>query len=132
MVQLVATPFSTKTVISKADLNRVSVVPNPYVARADIDQLTGRTPTSRVYFTGVPEQGVLRVYSVSGQFLQELTWTKADLLNQGNNAPSGDLPFNLRTREGLDMASGLYLYVLTATGTSGNSQVQRGKFVIIR
>lgn len=132
VVQLVATPFSTKTVISKADLNRVSVVPNPYVARADIDQMTGRTPTSRVYFTGVPEQGVLRVYSVSGQFLQELTWTKADLLNQGNNAPSGDLPFNLRTREGLDMASGLYLYVLTATGTSGNSQVQRGKFVIIR
>ena len=132
VVQLVATPFSAKAVISKADLNRVSVVPNPYVARADIDQITGRTPTSRIYFTGVPEQGVLRVYSVSGQFLQELTWTKADLLSQGNNAPTGDLPFNLRTREGLDMASGLYLYVLTATGTSGNSQVQRGKFVIIR
>ena len=132
VVQLVATPFSTNATVSKADLERVSVVPNPYIARSDIDQLSGRTPFARIYFTGVPEQGILRVYSVSGQFLQELTWTKNDLLYQGNNAPTGDLPFNLRTREGLDMASGLYLYVLTATGASGNGQVQRGKFVIIR
>ena len=131
-VQLVATPFSTKTSISKADLARVSVVPNPYIARSDIDQIAGRAAVSRIYFTGVPEQGVLRIYSVSGQYLQEITWTKTDLTYQGNNAPTGDLPFNLRTREGLDMGSGLYLYVLTATGTSGNGLVQRGKFVIIR
>ena len=38
----------------------------------------------------------------------------------------------LRTREGLDMGSGLYLYVLTATGPGANGQVARGKFVIIR
>jgi hypothetical protein len=132
VVQLVATPFSTKAVVNAADLSRVSVVPNPYLARSDIDQLNGRTPTGRIYFTGVPEQGTLRVYSVSGQFLQELVWTKNDLVYTGNNAPTGDLPFNLRTREGLDMASGLYLYVLTATGSSGNGLIQRGKFVIIR
>jgi hypothetical protein len=131
-VQLVATPFTTKPVISKADLNKVSVVPNPYVVRSDIDNLNGRTPTPRIYFTGVPEEGILRVYSVSGQFLQELTWKKSDLTYSGNNASTGDLPFNLRTREGLDMSSGLYLYVLTATGVSGNDQIQRGKFVIIR
>jgi hypothetical protein len=72
------------------------------------------------------------VYSVSGQFLQELTWTKSDLTYAGNNSTSGDLPFNLRTREGTDMTSGLYIYVLTATGSAGKNQVQRGKFVIIR
>lgn len=132
VVQLIATPFATKAAISQADLSRVSVVPNPYLARSDIDQLSGRTPTARIYFTGVPEEGVLRIYSVSGQYLQELNWTKADLTYQGNNAPTGDLPFNLRTREGLDMASGLYLYVLTAKGTSGNGLIHRGKFVIIR
>ncbi len=132
VVQLIATPFSTKATISKSDLSKVSVVPNPYLARSDIDQLSGRTPTARIYFTGVPEEGILRVYSVSGQFLQELTWTRNDLLYQGNNAPTGDLPFNLRTREGLDMASGLYLFVLTATGPSGNGLTHSGKFVIIR
>ena len=30
------------------------------------------------------------------------------------------------------MTSGLYIYVLTATGSAGKNQVQRGKFVIIR
>lgn len=131
-VQLVATPFSTKPVINAADLGKVSVVPNPYVVRSDVDNLNGRTPTPRIYFTGVPEQGVLRIYSVSGQFLQELTWTKSDLTYSGNNASTGDLPYNLRSREGLDLSSGLYLYVLTATGSSGKDQIQRGKFVIIR
>jgi hypothetical protein len=32
----------------------------------------------------------------------------------------------------VDLASGLYLYVLTATGSAGKNQVHRGKFVIIR
>jgi len=133
VIQLVATPFTTKATITKADLARVSVVPNPYIVRSDIDVVpSNRQSTSRIYFTGVPEQGVLRIYSVSGQYLQEITWAKSDLTYQGNNAPTGDLPFNLRTREGLDMGSGLYFFVLTATGPSGKDQVQRGKFVIIR
>jgi hypothetical protein len=69
---------------------------------------------------------------VSGQYLQQLTWTASDLLRTGNNSVSGDLPYNLRTREGIDLGSGLYLYVLTATGSKGKDQVQRGKFVVIR
>jgi hypothetical protein len=79
-IQLRATPFTTKAALTAADLGRVSVVPNPYIVRADFDQLQGRTPTSRIFFTGVPEQGVIRIYSVSGQFLQELTWKKSDLV----------------------------------------------------
>jgi hypothetical protein len=72
------------------------------------------------------------VYSVSGQLMQQLSWTAADLQNRETGQTSGDLPFILRTREGLDMGSGLYLYVLTATGPGANGQVARGKFVIIR
>ena len=132
VVQLRATPFSVRSELTKTDLARVSVVPNPYVVRSDMDQISGRVPTARIFFTGVPSQGVIRIYSVSGQFLQELTWTPSDLLYSGNNIASGDLPFNLRTREGLDLGSGLYLFALTATGPAGKDQVQRGKFVIIR
>ncbi|MDQ8160671.1 MAG: hypothetical protein P3C12_14805 [Gemmatimonadota bacterium] len=132
-VQLVATPFSIASEITKADLAKVSVVPNPYLVRSDVDPIDGtRLGVPRIFFTNVPEQGVLRVYSVSGQFLQELSWTKSDLTYAGNNSTTGDLPFNLRTREGTDMTSGLYIYVLTATGSAGKNQVQRGKFVIIR
>jgi len=129
---LTAKPFSSGNAITKKDLAKVSVVPNPYIVRSSIDELAGRDATPRIFFTGVPEEGVLRVYSASGQWLQEITWTRSDLIYQGNDAPSGDLPYNLRSREGLNLSSGLFFYVLTATGPNGKNQVQRGKFVIIR
>ena len=80
----------------------------------------------------MPAEGTLRIFSVSGQFLQELKWGPKDLQLAGNDAPYGDLQYNLRTREGLELGSGLYLYVLTATGNNGGNQTQSGKFVIIR
>ena len=83
-------------------------------------------------FTGLPDEGTVRIYSLSGQYLQELKWTASDLLRAGNNSTSGDLPYNLRTREGVDLGSGLYVFVVTATGERGKNQVHRGKFVIIR
>jgi hypothetical protein len=64
--------------------------------------------------------------------VQQLSWTSADLVARGDNSPHGDLPYNLKTREGRDLVSGLYLYVLTARGTGANGQVARGKFVVIR
>jgi hypothetical protein len=119
--------------LTSADVSVVRVVPNPYVVQSNIDDITGnRVGIPRVMFTSVPLQGVVRVYSVSGQLMQQLSWTAADLQNTNTGQTSGDLPFILRSREGLDMGSGLYLYVLTATGPGANGQVARGKFVIIR
>jgi hypothetical protein len=133
VVSLRATPYTVAAEVTKADLAKISVVPNPYLARSDAEATDGgRLAVPKITFTNVPEEGVLRVYTVSGQFVQELTWKKSDLVYAGNNATSGDLPYNLRSREGVDLASGLYLYVLTATGSAGKNQVHRGKFVIIR
>lgn len=131
-IALTALPFTTGNVVTKAQLSRVNVTPNPYIVRSDMDEINGRTANARIWFTGVPEQGVMRIYSVSGQWLQELTWTASDLTYQGNLTVTGDLPYNLTTREGVQLSSGLYLYVLTATGPNGRDQVQSGKFVIIR
>ena len=106
---------------------RIRVVPNPYVAQSVYDQVTGRVGTSRVYFSHVPTDGVLRIYSVSGQLLQQLRWTAADLNG------TGDLPYDLRTREGTDLASGLYIWTIQATSaTSGGNKLARGKFVVVR
>jgi hypothetical protein len=113
--------------LTKAQLKQIRVVPNPYVVVSDVDKImAGRTGDPRVIFTGVPQEGVLRVYSVSGQFLQQLSWTPADLNG------TGDLAYDLRTREGLDLGSGLYIYVLTAKGVNAGSPIARGKFVVIR
>jgi hypothetical protein len=134
VIRFTATPFTTANAVTKDELRRVSVVPNPYLVRSNNDLLgtSDRNTTPQIHFIGVPPEGTIRIYSVSGQFLQELKWTASDLQLSGNDRPNGDLAYNLRTREGLELASGLYLYVLEATGPQGGNQVQRGKFVIFR
>jgi hypothetical protein len=120
--------------LTNVDMERIYVVPNPYVVQSGFDRLASNRTTldPKVIFVNVPNEGMLRVYSVSGQLMQQLSWTQSDLLAQGSGTPTGDLPFILRTREGLDFGPGLYLYVLTAKGGNANGKVARGKFVIIR
>jgi len=119
-------PVAPAGQLAKSTLKQVRVVPNPYVVLSDFDAVTNRVGESRVLFTGVPAEGSMRIYSVSGQFLQQLRWTTADLNG------TGDLAYNLRTREGTDLASGLYIYVLTPGGSNKGSSVVRGKFTVIR
>lgn len=113
--------------VTRGIVKGIRVVPNPFVVLSAFDQVNNsRVGDPRLFFTGVPASGSLRVYSVSGQFLQEITWTPADLNG------SGDLPYNLRTREGTDIATGLYIFVLKGVGTDGKTAIGRGKFVVIR
>jgi hypothetical protein len=115
----------------KRSIKNVKVVPNPYVAISQYTDavLAGQTGASRpLIFQGVPPQGVIRIYTVSGQLVQQLSWTPADL--GGDN---GDLQYNLRTREGLELAGGLYLFMVTGKDVNGKELGQHmGKFVVIR
>ena len=111
------------TSVTGAQLDSVRVVPNPFVI---FSQYQSSMLEPRVLFTHMPPSGILRIYTVSGQFVQQITWTAADL------SGSGDLFYNLRTREGTDMASGLYIWVLTTTTPDAGTQTARGKFVVIR
>ena len=113
--------------ITSAEKRAVRVVPNPYVVQSQYDVIdNNRVGESRVLFAGLPPRGSLRIYSVSGQFLQQLRWTEADLNG------TGDLPYNLRTREGTELATGVYIYVIEGnTGVGGNTTI-RGRFVVIR
>ena len=134
-------PFTTQSVINievvpqqlgsttftKQDLARVRVVPNPYVVQSQFDRVPeSRLGDPRIYFSGVPASGMIRIYTISGQLVQQIVWNPADL------SGTGDLPYDLRTREGIDLASGLYIYVITATDTQGRKSVSRGKFGVIR
>jgi hypothetical protein len=107
-----------------AELDSVRVVPNPFVMFSRYSTSGG---TDRIIFTHVPPQGLLRVFTASGQFVQQLSWEPEDLNERG------DLWFNLRTKEGLEMAAGLYLYVLTAEDENGGEiGTAKGKFVLIK
>jgi hypothetical protein len=85
---------------------------------------------SRLAFTNLPSRGTLRIYTLAAQFVQQIDWEPADLVGDG------DLFWDMRTREGIDAASGLYIWVVTAPSNPndpGSAPLQaRGKFVIIR
>lgn len=100
-------------------LERVKVVPNPYIGASNYEFAQG--DLRRLMFTNLPPQGVIRIYTASGQFVQELRWTP-ELLS-GN----GDLYYDMQTREGNRIASGLYIYVIEAMG-----QKALKKFIVIR
>jgi hypothetical protein len=116
---------------TRSSLSKVRVVPNPYVVQSLYDEVNGAgAGDPRLMFTGLPARGTIRIYSVSGQFLQQLVWTAADL--EGDTGTSGDLKWNMRTREGTLIAGGLYIYVLTSNDDRGKQVTTRGKFVVIR
>src|SRR5258708_1163413 len=107
-------------------LASVRVVPNPYVVSTPY-------PNSGLMFTHVPPSGTLHIYTLSGQFVQQLIWdeTSPDIRMQLNG--DGDLVWNLRSHEGNFVNSWLYLSVITANVATGKSVGSRtGKFVIIR
>lgn len=109
--------------VTENDLQKVRVVPNPYVFFSTYQQAAN---TRRLLFTGLPPEGRIRIYTATGQFVQELTWEPGQL------GATGDLYWNLRSREDTEVASGLYVYVVTATGQAGGNRQAIGKFVIIR
>lgn len=118
---------SAITAITDSALSLIRVVPNPFVI---FSAYQDNAADGRILFTNLPPTGTLRIYTVAGQFTQQITWDAAELLG------AGDLFFNLRTREGIDMASGLYIWVLTAPSDPTNPDSpplrKAGKFVIIR
>jgi hypothetical protein len=112
------------TTIANA-LALVHTVPNPFIMLSQYGPDVERG--QRMMFTHLPPRGVIRMYTVAGQFVQQIRWTEADL------AADGDLSWNMRTREGNALAAGLYLYVVTAEDASGRTIGSRiNKFVVIR
>lgn len=110
--------------VTAEDLERIRVVPNPYVVFSTYEQ---QIADRRLLFTGLPPQGKIEIYTVAGQFVQRISWTQDQL------AGNGDLYWNMRTRENTDIQSGLYVFYVTgelpATGETVN---KLGKFVVIR
>jgi hypothetical protein len=133
----------------------VWVVPNPYRGYAQIQERPSSwdlTPNAsdptgtHIDFLGLPTGSwTIRIYTVSGDLVQ--TIRSADGVNesirpeittsagatvpgynrQQDNANDGQASWNLISRNGQDIVSGIYLF--TVESSSGT---QRGKFVVIR
>jgi hypothetical protein len=115
-----------------ASQGEVYVVPNPYRGRAQWDLTPNAAdPTgTHVDFFNMPlGQWTLRIFTISGDLVQ--TIRNDDLQTNGRpqqeNAEDGQASWNLISRNGQDVVSGIYIFsVVSDQGT------QQGKFVIIR
>lgn len=70
-------------------------------------------------FRSLPEKCTIRIYTVKGQLVQTL---------YHENATSGIEPWDLRTRDNMDVAPGLYIYQVDG----GEAGTYVGKFAIIK
>ncbi|HUU28974.1 MAG TPA: hypothetical protein VM123_14290 [archaeon] len=125
-----------------ADLSRVKVVPNPYMASTFLDlSATHR----RIEFVNLPSECTIRIFTLSGNLVNVLNHIGASREGWGNytdwdrlsaNEPAvytgydnhgGTEPWNLCNRFGQTVASGLYFFHVT----DSRGKTYTGKFYII-
>jgi hypothetical protein len=109
---------------AKADWSQKPyVVPNPYVGRASFEPeryaVSGRGER-RLEFRAIPQGAVIRIYTVRGDLVQTL--------RQDGSATDGYVPWNLRSKDNLDVAPGLYIFHVEAPGLGEHV----GKFAVIK
>ncbi len=111
---------------------KVYVVPNPYRGHAQWDLTPDAAdPTgTHVDFFNMPAGAwTLRIFTISGDLVQTIRSTDVQTNGrlQKENAADGEATWNLISRNGQDVVSGIYLF-----SVESKSGTQRGKFVIIR
>ncbi|MEP7028596.1 MAG: hypothetical protein ABI960_08365, partial [Candidatus Eisenbacteria bacterium] len=111
---------------------QVYVVPNPYRGRAQWDlSPSASDPTgTHVDFFNMPNGAwTLRIFTISGDLVQTLRHTDLQVNGrpQQETPEDGQATWNLISRNGQDVASGIYMFsVQSGLGTS------QGRFVLIR
>jgi len=110
---------------AKSSLDDIRVVPNPYVAAASWEGKLPPTITSgrgerKIQFQNVPANSTIRIFTVRGELVREL--------KHDNSIDKGFVNWDLKTRESLDVAYGVYYYHLEAPGVGSKT----GKIALIK
>jgi hypothetical protein len=105
-------------------LDRIKVVPNPYLTAAEFEAplppgIARGRGERRIDFTNLPANSTIRIFTSRGDHV-------VTLYHDGN-IEDGTVSWNLRTRENLDIAYGVYFYVVESP--IGN---KTGKIAIIK
>jgi hypothetical protein len=107
---------------AQSDLKSVAVVPNPYVGAASWEPATtsvGRGER-RIYFIHLPRKCTIRIYTISGRLVQTL--------EHDGTIDDGQEAWNLVSRDGMDVAYGIYVYHVEAPGVGSTIE----KFAILK
>jgi hypothetical protein len=104
-------------------LENIKVVPNPYIATNAMEESklnTDLKQARRIMFTHIPANCEINIFSASGVHVDEII-----VENSGSN---GTIHWDLVSKEGLDIAAGIYIYMVETE----NSRVHHGKFAVIK
>lgn len=109
--------------LAKNSLDRIRVVPNPYVVAAAWEERnpysSGRGPQS-LHFMRLPQRCTIRIYTISGELVATIHHDSPML--------DGTAEWNLLTRDNLRVAYGIYIYHIDAPDIGEKV----GKFAIIQ
>ena len=109
---------------AKVDLDRIRVVPNPYIVANSWEPLNpysnGRGPRE-LHFINLPAECTIRIFNIRGQLVDTIE-------HASENIADGTAIWDMQSRDNLDIAYGIYFYHVDA----GNIGVKRGKFAVIK
>ena len=106
----------------QSDMNDIAVVPNPYDGAASWEPATtdvGRG-VRRIYFIHLPAKCTINIYTISGNLVQTL--------HHDAGLSNGQEPWNLVSKDGMDIAFGVYVYHVKTP--QGDEKI--GRFAIIK
>ena len=120
-IKEIGAPFILKSsLVSPAALQsgvtKIRVTPNPYKVEALHD--TGQE--HKILFSNLPTGAKITILDVSGQTIDVLRF-------EGTNPADGTLFWDMFSKDGIEVTSGLYIYVAEYSGGS-----QTGHFAILR
>ncbi|MCK4447842.1 MAG: hypothetical protein KAW56_12275, partial [Candidatus Marinimicrobia bacterium] len=108
---------------AKSELDDIAVVPDPYVATASWEpkhfHSTGRGER-KIDFIHLPKKCTIRIFTVRGELVDTIEHDKP--LNDGSES------WDLRSKDGMDIAYGIYVFHVDAPGIGQKI----GRFAVVK
>ncbi len=125
--QITSKSASVDNKLATSQLERIRVVPNPYVAATGQETPLPPTITSgrgerKISFIHLPKNSVVYIYTARGELVRRLEMPTTQ------NIDDGTIDWDLHTKENLEIAYGVYLYLVDAPDVGQKS----GKLAVIK
>lgn len=121
-----ANPEATET------LDRVKVVPNPYIGSVSWNNKTPSSNTPwehRLQFTNLPGDATIKIFTLDGDYVAKVEANKSVIAGEEYDVSSPSVAeWDLMTRNNQEAAPGIYMYVVESPSLG----TRTGKFVIVR
>jgi len=108
---------------AKTELDRIAVVPNPYIVTNQLEPrtlLTSGRGVRVIQFIHLPQKCTIRIFTLRGQLV--------DIIEHDGTIADGIESWNLVSKDGIDVSFGVYVYYVEAEGIG----TKIGRFAVIK